>query len=98
MKPSLDTVPRVHPEAGIERVGGRLLAVSMDSVLHRFEEEDGSPSEVAERIVELVDGRRSLGQLVDVLCEEFEVEREVCARDALEFVALLTDKKVLVLG
>jgi Coenzyme PQQ synthesis protein D (PqqD) len=98
MRPGLDRVPRIHPEAGVERVGGRLLAVSMDSVLHRFEEDDGSPSEVAERIVELVDGQRTLEQLVHVLCEEFEVERAVCERDALEFVTLLLNKQVLVLS
>jgi len=47
--------------------------------------------------VELCDGTRTLGQVVDALCEEFDVGREECARDAVQFVRLLTEKKVLVL-
>lgn len=93
----MDAIPRVNPEAGVERVGGRLLALGPDDELHSFEDETGIASEVAERIVELSDGSRTLGRIVDALCEEFDVSREVCARDAAEFVRLLIDKKVLVL-
>ena len=93
----MDAIPRVHPSAGVERVGGRLLALGPDDELHTFEDESGVASEVAERIVELSDGTRTLGRIVDALCEEFDVPREVCARDAEEFVKLLIAKKVLVL-
>ena len=93
----MDAIPRVHPEAGVERVGERLLALGPDDELHSFEDESGDVSAVAERIVELSDGTRTLGRIVDALCEEFDVPREVCARDAAEFVKLLIEKKVLVL-
>jgi hypothetical protein len=93
----MDAIPRVNPEAGVERVGGRLLALGPDDLLHSFEDEGGAASEVAERIVELSDGTRTLARIVDALCEEFDVAREVCARDAEQFVKLLIDKKVLVL-
>ena len=93
----MDAVPRVHPQTGVERVGERLLALGPDDQLHSFEDEAGTASEVAERIVELCDGTRTLGQVVDALCEEFDVGREECARDAVQFVRLLTEKKVLVL-
>jgi len=55
-------------------------------------------SEVAERILELVDGRRTVREISAALCEEFEVEPEVCRQDTVAFVKLLMDKKVLVLG
>jgi pyrroloquinoline quinone biosynthesis protein D len=93
----MDAIPRVHPQTGVERVGERLLALSPDDQLHSFEDEAGTASQVAERIVELSDGSRTLGRIVDALCEEFDVPREVCARDAVAFVRLLTEKKVLVL-
>ena len=93
----MDAIPRVHPGAGVERVGERLLALGPDDLLHSFEDESGEVSEVAERIVELSDGSRTLEGIVGVLCEEFDVPREVCARDAVEFVRLLVEKKVLVL-
>jgi pyrroloquinoline quinone biosynthesis protein D len=91
-------VPRLHPEAGVQRVGGRLLAVGLDEHLHTFEDGDGSVSEVAERIVELVDGRRTVADIVAVLCDEFEVEPAVCREDTVSFLRLLVEKKVLVLG
>lgn len=93
----LEGVPRVHPEAGVQRVGGRLLAAGPDEQLHSFEDEEGNVSEVAERIVELSDGTRTVRQIVEQLCREFEVEPDVCERDTTEFVQLLVDKKVLVL-
>jgi len=91
-------VPRMHPEVGVQRIGGRLLAAGPDDVLHAFEEPSGDASPVAERIVELSDGTRTLAQIVDVLCDEFDVAREACAADTLEFVKLLVQRKVLVLG
>jgi pyrroloquinoline quinone biosynthesis protein D len=94
----MDAVPRLHPDAGVQRVGDRMLAVGPDDTLHTFEDEGGEVSEVAERILELVDGRRTLGDIVAALCEEFEVEPAVCREDTVTFVRLLVDKQVLVLG
>ncbi len=91
-------IPRLHPDTGVQRVGGRLLAAGPDAHLHTFEDEAGEVSEVAERIVELVDGRRTVGDIVAVLCDEFEVEPAACRADTLAFVRLLVEKKVLVLG
>ncbi|MCY1081380.1 PqqD family protein [Archangium lansingense] len=94
----MDAVPRLHPEAGLQRVGDRMLAVGPDDTLHTFEDEGGEVSEVAERILELVDGCRTVGDIVAVLCEEFEVEPAQCREDTVFFVRLLVEKKVLVLG
>jgi hypothetical protein len=94
----LRAVPRVHPEAGVQRVGGRLLAAGPDELLHTFEEAQGQVSEVAERILELVDGRRTVADIIAALCDEFEVEPEACRADTVAFVRLLVEKKVLVLG
>lgn len=94
----MERIPRLHPDVGVQRVGGRLMAAGADDHLHTFETEGGEVSEVAERIVELCDGRRTVREIVDALCEEFEVEREVCGRDTVAFVQVLMQKKVLVLG
>ena len=93
----MNGVPRVNPEAAVQRVGDRLLAVGPDDYLHAFEDEAGQVSEVAERIVELSDGSHSVRQIVDTLCDEFEVAREVCEADTLKFLQVLVEKKVLVL-
>ncbi|WP_224249022.1 PqqD family protein [Hyalangium gracile] len=94
----LRAVPRIHPDAGVQRVSGKLKAAGPDDFMHHFEDEQRQVSEVAERIVELVDGRRTVADIVAVLCEEFEVEPEACREDTVAFVRLLVEKKVLVLG
>jgi pyrroloquinoline quinone biosynthesis protein D len=92
----LEHVPRVHPETAVSKVGGRWMAATPDDRLHTFEHPDGSVSEVGERIVELVDGVRSVGAIVDVLVDEFEVSREQAEADTLQFIELLVQKQVLV--
>ena len=94
MAVSLFSVVRVHPETGAQRVGGRWAAASPDGGWHTFEDEAGV-SEVGERIMDLIDGRRSVADIVAVLCEEFEVDRSTCEKETLAFVAKLVEKKVL---
>ena len=62
---TLDTVVRVNPETAVQRVGGRYMAATPDDRLHTFEAPDGSVSEVGERIIELIDGARTLGGIID---------------------------------
>lgn len=95
---TLRDVPRANPETALQKVGGRWMAATPDERLHTFEGSDGVVSDVGERIVELVDGKRSVGDIVGQLTEEFEVSREVAEADTLEFINLLVQKQVLVLG
>lgn len=94
---TLETVVRVNPETAVQRVGGRYMAATPDNQLHTFEEADGAVSEVGERIVELVDGQRTVGAIVDALVEEFEVSREVAEQDTRQFIEMLLGKQVLTL-
>lgn len=98
-KVALGSVPQVHPETALSKVGGRWVAATPDDGVHTFEEADGSASVVGERIIELVDGSRSVEAIVGVLLEEFDVGREVVEGDTLDFIRLLVEKQVLsVLG
>jgi pyrroloquinoline quinone biosynthesis protein D len=94
----MDAVPCLHPGAGVQRVGDRWLAVSPDEHLHTFEDEDGQVSEVAEHIIGLIDGRRTVSDIVARVCEEFDVAPRVGREDTVAFLRLLVEKKVLVLG
>jgi hypothetical protein len=49
---------------------------------------------VAERIVELVDGMRTVGQIAEVLVEEFEVSRAMAEADTVQFISQLISKRV----
>jgi pyrroloquinoline quinone biosynthesis protein D len=94
---TLQTIVRVNPETAVQRVGGRFMAATPDNQLHTFEAGDGSVSEVGERIIELVDGQRTVGAIVDALVEEFEVSRDVAEQDTRQFIELLLGKQVLTL-
>jgi pyrroloquinoline quinone biosynthesis protein D len=91
----LAAVPRVHGETALQRVGGRWVAATPDDQLHSFEGADGVVSEVGERIVELIDGKRSVADIIETMLNEFEVTREVAESDTLDFIGLLADKHVL---
>jgi pyrroloquinoline quinone biosynthesis protein D len=87
---------RIHANAGVQRVGDRLLAVGPGDLLHVFEDESGQPSLVAERIIELVDGTRTLESIAQTLCAEFEVDPQVCVSDILAFAKLLVERELLI--
>ncbi len=92
----LHKYPVRHPETGIERIDGKLMAASPDDHLHVFVNEDESPNEVAERIVELATGERTVLQIAEALSQEFDVDGTTAKRDTAQFVAQLVDAKVLV--
>ena len=90
----LNWVPHVHPETGVQQVKGRWMAATPDDALHTFEGQ-GEVSEVGERIISLVDGRRTVGEIVAVLQTEFEVAQAECEQQTVQFIEILVQKKVL---
>jgi hypothetical protein len=95
---SLTAYPAPHPGAGIERVGDQLMAASPDDHLHRFVEDDETPSHTAERIVQLADGSRTVSQIARAISEEFEgASLEQVLEDVCEFLRVLVERHVLVL-
>lgn len=94
----LNAYPAPHPGAGIERVGDRLMAASSDDQLHTFVEDDEEPSYTAERIVELADGTRTVGEIAAAIASEFEgAPIEQIQADVQQFVGDLVARYVLVL-
>ena len=94
----MDFYPAPHPRAGLERVGGRLLAVSIDDHLHSFVEDDDAPSYTAERIVELSDGHRTVRDIAAQIHAEFDAAPplESIESDVVNFVTTLVARHVLV--
>lgn len=93
---SLRSVPRLRSDAALEQVNGRWVAATADDQLHTFEDDEGTVSPSAERIVELIDGRRTVAQIAHQLTEEFEVGRAQAEADTLDFIGLLGRKRLLV--
>jgi hypothetical protein len=47
------------------------------------------------RIWELMNGQRTVGQIIDLLIDEFDVEPERAHRTAQEFLAMLDEKNMI---
>ena len=85
---SLFPIPREGVASRL--IDGVAVAVTAsDSTLHTFE------NEVATEIWGLVDGQRSVGQIVDRIVADFEVERARAEQDVLEFMHLLDERGLL---
>lgn len=90
----LSCVVAVHPDTALQKVAGRWMAATSDDHLHTFEAA-GAVSEVGERIVELVDGVRTVEQIIEAILKEFEVSRASAEYDTRQFIGLLISKHVL---
>jgi hypothetical protein len=55
-------------------------------------------NETGRRIWELIDQPKTVAEICDILLEEFEVERETCQEDVLQYLAALQTRKVILVS
>ncbi|MCC6128393.1 MAG: pyrroloquinoline quinone biosynthesis peptide chaperone PqqD [Acidobacteria bacterium] len=80
MSPVPDSVPRLERGVGFRRIAGKgvvLVAETSKAIVI-----NGTGA----RILELVDGKRSLAEIVDVLIEEFDAPRSVLEEEVAAFL------------
>jgi coenzyme PQQ biosynthesis protein PqqD len=91
--------PELMHDARIRRQDGVLAQEARgQTVLLRLE--DGgyyALDDVGARIWELCDGSRAVGQIVDILSEEFDAPEAIVRADVLEFIDDLRRERLLVL-
>ena len=82
--------PKRHPGSAFKPIGdeGGLVVLS-----DRAEVKVLNP--VGVRVFGLLDGKRSLGEIVDLICEEYDVAPEKAAEDVEAFVGLLAREGML---
>jgi hypothetical protein len=86
---SLASVPDPRPDA---------VAVAVDDELVMLDLRHGEYlglDDIARRIWELLDGRRTIAAVCEVLVVEYEVEPGRCQADVLDVVRQLTDADVV---
>ena len=89
---SLDEVIALSPVASFQSVGDGAVVLLADSgQLY-------SCNDTSEAFLRHVDGKRSLGEIVDLLAEEYEVERDVLEADFAELADSLKQEGVIVSG
>ncbi len=52
-------------------------------------------NDVGARILELIDAKSTVGQLIETMSSEYDVDREELARDIENFVAALHDAEIV---
>ena len=88
----LDEVFAFSPVASFQSVGDGAVVLLADSgQLY-------SCNDTSEAFLRHVDGKRSLGDIVDMLAEEYEVERDVLEADLAELAESLKREGVIVSG
>jgi hypothetical protein len=88
----LDEVFVLSPVASFQSVGDGAVVLLADSgQLY-------SCNDTSEAFLRHVDGKRSLGEIVGLLAEEYEVERDVLEADLQELAESLKQEGVIVSG
>lgn len=79
------------PKTAYRVIDGEAVVISLDSSMLY------SLNSVGTLIWGMSDSRTSIERIVDKICEEFEVERELAQKDCLEFIQDFADKGLLVM-
>ena len=88
----LDEVYSLSPVASFQSVGDGAVVLLADSgQLY-------SCNDTSEAFLRHVDGKHSLGDIVDLLAEEYEVEREMLEADLAELAENLKQEGVIISG
>ena len=88
----LNEVYSLSPVASFQSVGDGAVVLLADSgQLY-------SCNDTSEAFLRHVDGKRSLGDIVDLLAEEYEVDREMLEADLAELAENLKQEGVIISG
>ncbi len=82
IKQNLDTAARI-----IE--GQALVITPEDSFLHTM-------NEVGTRIWEIAEKEIVIKDIIETICQEFEVNRDEACRDVIEFIQQMLDKNLII--
>jgi hypothetical protein len=86
---ALETVPRKGPLTASRVMDGEAVVFMPGKGQVRILNKLGTA------VWELVDGERTVSEIVEEICKKYDVEREVAERDALEFLKTLQDKELV---
>lgn len=89
---SIDSIVQRNPKLIANQMDGEIVMMSIDNGEYYGLDEVGS------RIWELLEQPVSIGKLIDSLMMEFEVGREECYQDTMEFLGDLLAKDLLLVS
>ena len=81
--------PIHHPRTASRVFSGEAVVITPAQNMVRMFNPVGS------RIWQLIDGQRNVGQIVDLLIDEYDVDPERAQRTTLDFFAMLEEKELV---
>lgn len=95
---NLETTPRPSSDVVARVIEGEIIIVPLASGIGDMEDELYTLNETGKAIWDRLDGRRTLGQVVEELAAEFDAPEDVLRADVLGLVEELLKRKILVAG
>jgi hypothetical protein len=95
---NFDTVARPSPDVVARDIEGEIIIVPLAAGIGETEDELYTLNETGRAVWDRLDGRRTLGQVVEELAVEYEASEEVLRADVLGLVDELLKRKILVVG
>lgn len=88
-----ESIPAPSSAAARENFGGRTMIATPSGMLVSFgaDADAEKPNEVSERALALADGSRSIREISEAICAEFDVTLPEAERDLTAFFKALTD-------
>jgi len=86
---NLQTVPQQHPE-----IVGRILENEAVLVMP-LRGKVKVLNELGARIWTLLDGARTVGEIIDIICQEYDAPVETVTTDTTEFLSQLADRGMI---
>jgi hypothetical protein len=82
-------IPTHHPRTASRLFSGEAVLITpADNMVRMF-------NPVGSRIWELIDGQRTVGQIVDILIDEYDVTPERAQQTTTTFFAMLEEKELV---
>ena len=84
-----DTIPVSNDTFTVREIGEEIIFLSEEgNMLHTL-------NELGSFVWKCIDGTRSVGDILKLMCEEYDVSRDKAEKDLIEFLSELTTKKII---
>ncbi len=94
----LEIAPRASPDVVARLIEGDLIIVPLTAGIGDLDDELYTLNETGKAVWDLLDGKRTLAQVVSMLAGEYAASEEVLRSDVLGLVDELLKRKILVVG
>ena len=86
---TMDSIPVPADSFSVRKLGEETIILAQEG------ESIHSLDEVGTFFWETIDGKRSLGEILPLICAEYDADEEIIRADLLDFIADLAEKGIL---